>query len=113
MPAIPGLASLAGSLPGSVRVPGRTPTGLGVAERAGARGTSEIQIAGCARRCFRAEIEGRGFDSPHLHSAECLSERFRTKSVVQHHFSYAIGRTPYRARDMVRGMSDPKTVLLP
>src|SRR5207249_7438880 len=73
MPAIPGLASLAGSLPGSVRVPGRTPTGLGVAERAGARGTSEIQIAGCARRCFRAEIEGRGFDSPHLQERSGLS----------------------------------------
>src|SRR5205807_5341582 len=74
MPAIPGLASLAGSLPGSVRVPGRTPTGLGVAERAGARGTSEIQIAGCARRCFRAEIEGRGFDSPHLQESSLSSE---------------------------------------
>jgi hypothetical protein len=74
MPAIPGLASLAGSLPGSVRVLGRTPTGLGVAERAGARGTSEIQIAGCARRCFRAEIEGRGFDSPHLQESSLSSE---------------------------------------
>src|ERR1051326_4412373 len=74
MPAIPGPASLAGSLPGRVRVPGRTPTGLGVAERAGARGTSEIQIAGCARRCFRAEIEGRGFDSPHLQESSLSSE---------------------------------------
>jgi len=43
MPAIPGLASLAGSLPGSVRVPGRTLTGLGGAERAGARVISKTK----------------------------------------------------------------------
>jgi len=72
MPAIPGLASLAGSPLGSVRVPRGTPTGLGEAERAGARGDSEIQNAGCARRCFRCEIVGQGFDSPHLQEGSQL-----------------------------------------
>src|SRR5207302_5429076 len=67
----------AGSLPESVRVPGRTLTGLGVAERAGARVTSEIKSPDAPGDASEPRSRDGGSIPPTSTEALAVTFRFR------------------------------------